>query len=146
MSENEHDQTQPVRPAGDQQVPAAAHQEVGPAAEAQPVARRRLRERLSRIRESGRRRTVGLAALVAATVAALVIGAVGGVAVRTAFDGDRGPGQHDDRAGQRFGERSGERLGEDGERRHGGPGRSGPLGQLPPVTPPEDDDQGDSAS
>ena len=144
MSDNDDDQTQPVRPAGNQPTGdrTPGDQPPGPAAEPQPAPRRSVRERLSRLRESGRRRTVGLAALVAATVAALVIGAVGGVAVQAAFDGDRGPGHRGDLAGERFGER----FGEDGERRHGGPGRSGPPGHLPPATPPEDDDQGDSAA
>lgn len=102
------------------------------ASEAPP--RRTVRSRLAGSGE----RLRGTRGLIAATLAALIVGGLGGAAVHAAVDGDRheherlfrGPGE-----GRGFGGRMG------GEERHVGPGdffREAPgfPGHLPPTTSP----------
>ena len=123
-----HDETQPVRPAS--AAPAATTPT--DAATDPPVARRGFRERLRTWRTSRNGdRTYGLAALIASALAGIIVGGLGVAtfqAVADDHDRDRdGWVQRDDDRGP----------GDRGERR-GGP--RGVPGQLPPTTPPEDED------
>lgn len=136
------DETQPVR--AEAAAPAAGPRAGAPAPEtpaepaepAEPAAQRRgFRERLRSLRRTDGSRTFGLAALIASALAGVIVGGLGAAAVGAITDDhDRGPGrggwvQRDDDRGP----------GRDGDRGvHGGP--RGVPGQLPPTTPPEDDD------
>lgn len=122
-----HDETQPVRPASAAPAPAPTDAATDP-----PVARRGFRERLRTWRTSrDGDRTYGLAALIASALAGIIVGGLGVAtfqAVADDHDRDRdGWVQRDDDRGP----------GDRGERR-GGP--RGAPGQLPPTTPPEDED------
>jgi hypothetical protein len=150
MSDNPHDETQPVRPAGTPPTPPTPPQppqpQPDPAAYAEPAAagsapRRGFRDRFRRIGRGGDTggRAFGLGALVASTLAGVVVGGLGGVLVHAATDeGDRGWDQRHEVGSGRFGDRD-----EDGD--HGVPGGPGsgfpgaPPG-LPPSTAPDDDD------
>jgi hypothetical protein len=76
------------------------------------------RERLRRGTAGGGSRTFGLGALVAGTLAGLIIGGIGGATIAAAVS------DHDDR---------GERI---GHRERGFPGDHGSFGQLPRQVPP----------
>lgn len=116
---SDDDQTQPVRPgdpAGDPAAspPAGATRPPAPAATAdetaaaEPVAtstgKRSFRDRFRRVGSDGSGRTFGLAALLASTLAALIVGGLGGAALHAAFDGDGGDrGDRGDRMSERHG-------------------------------------------
>lgn len=126
-----HDETQPVRPDGAAALPPTPASE--PAAEpgtAPAKSRRGFGERLRGLRGSGGSRTYGLAALIASTLAGLIVGGLGFAAVHAVTDDGRDRGgwmqqrDADDRGPGRGG-------------MHGGP--RGVPGQLPPTTPPEDE-------
>jgi hypothetical protein len=135
--DNSRDETQPVRPAGEQSAPPPSEDAAAaPAAPAAPVAagsgRRGFRDRFRTLRSSDGNRTFGLAALIASALAGVIIGGLGFAAVDAATGDDHGPGrdgwvQRDDDRGP--GGRGG---------MHGGP--RGVPGQLPPTTAPEDED------
>jgi hypothetical protein len=103
--------------------------------------KRSWRERLRRGTAAGGGRTFGVTALVAGTIAGLLVGGLGGVAIGAAFSDD-------DRRGDRIGHvERGYPGGSDDLRDHGGPG-SGPGGPipLPPTdapgtTPPTEDEE-----
>jgi hypothetical protein len=114
-------------------------QEAQEAPEPEAPAKRTFRDRLS----GTGKRLRGTRGLVAATLAALIVGGFGGAAIHAAVDGDRheherffrGPGE-----GRDFGGRMG------GGGRPGGPGdffREAPPGfhgQLPPTNAPDDEE------
>ena len=116
MSEND-DQTQPVRPTGDQPsapaappapaAPAAAVPAAPPPAAQPPEARTGFRGRLSRLRGSGGGRTLGIRGLVAATLAALLVGGLGGAAIHAALDDRDGRGELVGVVGDPYGGRGG---------------------------------------
>ena len=119
------DQTQPLRAESTPSEPPAPD----------GAGRRGLRERLRTLRSSDGSRTFGLAALVASTLAGVIVGGIGATTV-DAFTHDRpdwgerrGPmGRHvgDDGRGPAFGDRR--------------------PGEVQPTTPPEDDESGGSTS
>lgn len=137
----------PVDPAPAAAAPAAAPADPAPvsAAPGQP-AKRSLRDRFAGTGD----RLNGTRGLIAATLAALIVGGFGGAAIHAAVDGDRH--EHgrffrggDERPGERgdfggFGGRmgEGERPGPRGDFFQQAPG--GVPGQLPPTTTPEDGD------
>jgi len=107
--------------------------------EAEAPAKRTFRDRLA---GSGQRLR-GTRGLIAATLAALIVGGLGGAAIHAAVDGDRherGPFFRD--FGGRMGE--GERPGRPRDFFRGGPG--GVPGQLPPTTTPEESSPSESSN
>ena len=132
----DHDETQPVRPAGAQAaLPTPPPSEDTADAADAPVAtgsgRRGFRERFRAARQSDGQRAYSLGALIASALAGIIVGGLGLATVQAVTDdgpGDRGGWvQRDDDRGP---------GGRDGMR--GGP--RGVPGQLPPTTAPEDDE------
>ena len=115
--------------------------------------RRRFRDRFRRVGADGSSRTFGLAALVASTLAGVIVGGLGVTAVQ-AVTHDGPPG----RGGPGWSERGGPMGGPgapgapgrgDGSGQDGGPGLGGTggvpggvPGQVQPTTPPEDEGSG----
>ncbi len=139
-----HDETQPVRPEGAASLPTppdtAAPAPAPAASEApthDPVARRGFRERLGTLRRTeGGDRSYGLAALIASALAGIIVGGLGFAAVHAiGDDGGR------DRGGW-MQQRDADDRGPGRDGMHGGP--RGVPGQLPPTTPP-DEDEGSSS-
>ena len=136
------DETQPVRPGGaapaaPEPAPTPAPVQNPPVADATaPVARRGFAERFRSLRRSdGGSRSYGLAALVAAALAGVIVGGLGLTAVH-AIPHD-GPGDRFDRGWVQRREDGGG-PGFDGRGgMYGGP--RGVPGQLPPTTPSEED-------
>jgi hypothetical protein len=110
------------------EVPETAEATETPEAEA--PAKRRFRDRFAGSGE----RLRGTRGLIAATLAALIVGGLGGAAIHAAVDGDR----HEHGFGHHFGERPGPPR--DFDRRAPG----GIPGQLPPTTTPEDEESSPS--
>ena len=141
--DNSRDETQPVRPAGEQSAlptpPPSEDAAAAPAAPAAPVAagsgRRGFRDRFRTLRSSDGSRSFGLAALVASALAGAIVGGLGVTAVQAVTN------DHHDRDGwmQQRGPmgRDGDDFGGRGPM-HGGP--PGVPGQVQPTTPPDDED------
>lgn len=133
MSENDETTTDAPEP------PAAPEPEAPAPA---PAPRRTLRERFAGTGD----RVYGVRGLIAATLAALIVGGFGGAAIHAAVDGDRherGPffrGERPGDMGRDFGGRMGwgERPDGPGDyERHAPPGFPGPV---PPTTSPDDEE------
>ncbi|WP_210649152.1 hypothetical protein [Nocardioides sp. SYSU D00065] len=134
------DQTQPVRAQGTPSDVPAAPADPAPAVDHAPSAaggpaRRGLRARLRTLRSSGGSRTFGLAALIASTLAGVIVGGIGAATVGALTHDRPDWGEHRGRMGRD--------AGDDGR----GPafGDRGP-GQMQPTTPPEDDESDGSTS
>ena len=141
--DNSRDETQPVRPAGEQSAlptpPPSEDAAAAPAGPAVPTAagsgRRGFRDRFRTLRSSDGNRTFGLAALVASALAGAIIGGLGVTALQAVTD------DHHDRDGWM---EQGGPMGRDGDDfggrgpMHGGP--PGVPGQVQPTTPPDDED------
>jgi hypothetical protein len=140
------DETQPVRPEGAALPPAPATpaadgtaDQPAYAADPAPPSRRGFGERFRSLRRSDGSRAFGLAALIASALAGVIVGGLGLAAVHAVTDGDRDR-DHGGWMQQRDADDRGPGPGRDGM--YGGP--RGVPGQLPPTTPPEDDDSSNS--
>lgn len=127
-------ETQPVRssppvPPAAQEPEHAPVQPQGQSQAAPPAGPATWRERW---RNRGDRR-FPLAALLASTLAALIIGGLGGAAIHAVVDDDHGPGARVGRPDD-----FGRGPGHEGDRNRGGPG--GAPGLLPPTIPPDTED------
>jgi hypothetical protein len=143
-----HDETQPVRPEGAATLPPAPATDSPSATTADPVAaapaattasRRGFGERLRSLRGSDGGRAFGLAALIASALAGVIVGGLGFAAVHAIGD-DHDRGGWTERHGPMGRDRDGDDGFDRGPMRGGMPGAPGGPGQLPPTTPPEDDD------
>ena len=95
--------TEPVRPTGGGEPAPAQRPPAPPPTSDAPVSEKpSFRDRFRRVGGDGSSRTFGLAALLASTLAALIVGGLGGAAISAGLDDD----DHGDR-GDRMSERHG---------------------------------------
>lgn len=107
--------TEPVRPASAGPDPTPTAPPAVPPADEQVAEKRSFRDRFRRVGSDGTGRTFGLAALIASTLAALIVGGFAGAAIHAGSDGVGGDrGDRGDRMSDRMGERHG--PGEPGDR------------------------------
>ena len=143
-TDTQHDETQPVRPDGAADLPAAPATTTAETAAPAAPARRGFRERFRAARQSDGNRAYSLGALIASALAGIIVGGLGGMALHAAVDDD-GPDRGDFRHGPGPWDRDfGERPGPPRDFYQEAP----PVlpGEAPPTTTPDDEDSAPSES